>query len=362
MTFAIKQPKLRTITTIQEEKRLKEKKKAFFKIILILSLLITAAFAVMCFAEADNYTGQILDETWDLGELKNNYAAFIFMLVYFVYGGLPGMLGSLSIWTINPDAGYFEFFSDVTTSLETIGVGLGVVWVMLDLIEKAQMDQMTPEVLIRWGIKMITMVIVVTNTAALAGGVIGIANEITEMVVVTGSGSPSSAVGTLYNELKTAGFIRQTTIMLEVLIPAIALIVCFVIMLALIYSRIIEVGIRMCFMPIGVSDAFTHGINSPGMRYIKKFFAVCLQGAVLFMILFIGLQLMSGTAAPNGGGVDDVAQTGAGLFNILGAGVANAALITVFTVFGWLGDIVIMIAMIGAMLKSQQIVNDIAGV
>ena len=360
MILTMKQPKLRTITTIQEEKKLKEKKKAFLKIVLILSLLVTAAFAIMCFAEADMYTDKMLG-TWNLGELKNNYAAFIFMLVYFVYGGLPGMLASVNIWTINPDAAYFEFFSSVTTELSSVGIGLGVIWVMLDLIEKAQMDQMTPEVIIRWGIKLITMVMIVSNTSALAKGIIGAANDITQKVVKVGSGGESSAVGTLYNELKTAGFIRQTTIMLEVLIPAIAIIVCFVIMLALIYSRIIEVGIRMCFMPIGVSDAFTHGINSPGMRYIKKFFAVCLQSAVLFMILFIGLQIMAGTAAGGPSAVDGLQNAGAGIFSYFAA-PADSTLIIFFTIFGWLGDIVVMIAMIGAMLKSQQIVNDIAGV
>ena len=102
------------------------------------------------------------------------------------------------------------------------------------------------------------------------------------------------------------------------------------------FGRIIEAGIRFAFMPIGVSDAFTHGISSPGVRYIKKFFAVCLQGAVIYAIIIVGASMMGQVSS-------------GGSFGFLSH-------------FGIITQLVIAFSMIGAMLKSQSIINDVAGV
>lgn len=57
------------------------------------------------------------------------------------------------------------------------------------------------------------------------------------------------------------------------------------------FSLILEIGIRRLFMPFAIADIYGEGMRSPGMRYLKKYFAVfikiaiCLSVAVLTSIL-----------------------------------------------------------------------------
>ncbi len=50
------------------------------------------------------------------------------------------------------------------------------------------------------------------------------------------------------------------------------------------YTRLIEIYIRASFAPIALSDFFKNGFQGGGWRFLKSFFAVCLQGAVILGI------------------------------------------------------------------------------
>lgn len=53
------------------------------------------------------------------------------------------------------------------------------------------------------------------------------------------------------------------------------------------YSRIIEILIRTMFAPIALSDCFHRGLDSGGARFLKNYFAVALQGAVIYAVMAI---------------------------------------------------------------------------
>jgi len=57
------------------------------------------------------------------------------------------------------------------------------------------------------------------------------------------------------------------------------------------YSRSLEIFLRALFLPIAISDFFHHGLQGSGWRYMKAFFAVCLQGALIIAItaIFTGI-------------------------------------------------------------------------
>lgn len=334
-------PPIRTISSVEKEKKTLLYTKFFKRFALISALVLSIYFAVPAFAATvTNPQKFYLGTTeWNTELLKGNYQAFVFSLCYYVYGALPQLAGESGILTIDLTAGYMDTFQALYNSMSSIGLGLAVVWVMLDLIEKAQIDQISPETIIRWCIKMIMAILVVDNADDIAKALIAIGNE---MVNPSNMGTPEDmsnglavTIDEIFEMLKSAGFIKTTTTLLELLIPALGMIVCLLLMLVMMFGRIIEIGIRFAFMPIGVSDAFTHGISSPGMRYIKKFFAVCLQGAVLYAIIIVGSSMMG--------------QVSTGAFGFLSH-------------FGIITQLVIAFSMIGAMLKSQSIINDIAGV
>lgn len=50
------------------------------------------------------------------------------------------------------------------------------------------------------------------------------------------------------------------------------------------YTRVIEIYVRAIFYPFAISDFFHGGLQSGGWRFIKNFFAVCLQGGVILVI------------------------------------------------------------------------------
>ncbi len=341
MTISLQPSKIRTVTSIQADEKYQSYKKWMIRITCILLALIIALFTVPALAGTVLYQNETLpelgsDEGYNLGALKNDFNAFVFSLAWEVYGALPYLVSNnslLRIDTSDSPESYWSAFSTFFDAFASVGIGLAVIWVMLDVLEKLQIEQLSPEILLRIFIKLFMAIMIIANIQPIAEGIINVANEMMPEASETTHIAQAEALGTIYDSLKSMGWIKALCLLLQLLIPAIGTMICMLIMLVQMVGRLIEIGIRILFMPIGVSDAFTHGTNSPGFRYIKKFFAVCLQGAVLLAVLNIGVYFMGNKM------INDATQG-----------------------FGFISDLVIMVSMIGLMIKSQQIVNDIVGV
>lgn len=327
--------KMRTVTSIQKEQKKKEQRKSVLKFTLFLCGMFFLLFAVQAFAVAERYKNETL-AGFSLYNLDSNLCAWIFKhLVYYAYGGMfqdmkDGM-GSLLTLDTNLEI-WDQFEASYNGVSASVGVGLAVVWVMFDLVEKAQIDQMTPEVIIRWAIKLIVAIMLINNAPDIAESLIAASNKLFE-VVGDQSTVQSEALGEIYDDLVKGGFTKVLSIMIEFLFTGLVMWVCSIFMYVQIFGRLIEIGVRFMFLPIGISDAFTHGINSPGMRYIKKFFAVCLQGTVMYAVMVAGSFIMT-----------------------------NQQIQDLMGNFTFLGSIVVAITTIGLMMRSQQITNDIVGV
>lgn len=97
------------------------------------------------------------------------------------------------------------------------------------------------------------------------------------------------------------------------------------------YTRLIEIYIRACFAPIALSDFFKNGFQGGGWRFLKGFFAVCLQGAVILVIaLFFSELLTSFLTGPKPG------EDGFNLFQFFGAyfAVGCSAIMLMFRSLG----------------------------
>lgn len=55
-------------------------------------------------------------------------------------------------------------------------------------------------------------------------------------------------------------------------------------MKVLAYSTVIEIFVRIVFMPFSFGDLCTRGLDGFGFRYVKAFAAVCLKGAIMVLI------------------------------------------------------------------------------
>lgn len=109
------------------------------------------------------------------------------------------------------------------------------------------------------------------------------------------------------------------------------------------FSILIELGIRRIFMPFAVADIYGEGLRSPGMRYIKKYFAafvkimVCL--AVSYVAGALNKVLAEGVVKPTDG-------TGQTIFQVIGYVFMTIAL---------------NMTAISVMMKGGEYANDIVG-
>ena len=51
------------------------------------------------------------------------------------------------------------------------------------------------------------------------------------------------------------------------------------------WGRMIELGVRAVTAPISMADIFQDGTHSGGFRYLRKFLGVCLQAAVIMLVI-----------------------------------------------------------------------------
>jgi hypothetical protein len=108
------------------------------------------------------------------------------------------------------------------------------------------------------------------------------------------------------------------------------------------YGRFFEIVIRGGFASIGCVSMVQDGFSGHGLRYLKKYAAACLQGAVIMGALVVGGKMTSSImlGAFGGGSVTNMGQ-------LLGASFTSAIVVLTEVMF---------------CLKANSVANDIAGV
>ena len=159
-----------------------------------------------------------------------------------------------------------------------------------------------------------------------------------------------AAIGKLLGTITSPvmGTLKLSIGLIAMAIPFLVVLVVDIFCLSVFLTRGIQLAVYTVFMPIAIVDMYHHGLmGSSGMRYIKKFAAIGLQGIVLYITLVLA-QLFIGTV-------------GVELFS-------NSSFFG-FSVFGDIGKALLFIIVAVATaftsfslaLKSQQIANDIVG-
>lgn len=108
------------------------------------------------------------------------------------------------------------------------------------------------------------------------------------------------------------------------------------------FSLILEIGIRRLFMPFAIADIYGEGMRSPGMRYLKKYFAVFIKIAVCLAVAVLTSILQESS-------IDLLGQT---------EGIKNTLAQTLSMIMATLA---INFTSIGVMFKGGEYANDIVG-
>ncbi len=236
-------------------------------------------------------------------------------------GGLQDMFTTY----VNPNSSiYSEVWPAVQTlynALAIIGCSFTILFWVLSIADKLTKDRLTGHELIRSGIEIIIAFMFIVEGFNLFTGIMNFSQNIYDTVAKENpawskykreyaaffteesyGGKKVSEwtddltwdTGTLSTDCKVHGWGGMFSMFVPVvkvcLMALVAQIGCMI-GVAVMVSRVIQMGVYVVFAPLAIADLFNGVMNSPGFRYLKKFFAVCLQGATICVIMYITMAL-----------------------------------------------------------------------
>lgn len=87
------------------------------------------------------------------------------------------------------------------------------------------------------------------------------------------------------------------------LIPWLGISIIKICLQFLCYSRLFEIMIRTVIAPVALGDIFTEETNGTSFIFLKSYFAVCLQGVIIYVICLV-FSVISYDILPTTGIVD----------------------------------------------------------
>ena len=212
-----------------------------------------------------------------------------------------------------------------------VGYALVVLYLLIDIMDKITQDSFNIEVFLKAFIKAIVAVLIIANGMVILENVIEFGNRVL-LSISEGAGSSEDTVNTVLEwrtKLSDAGFLTLLGYMVCLVFDYVLLFVAQMIIWVCCISRSLELGVRAIFTPIALADVFGEGLKGPGIRYIKKFLAVCLQASIMLTLLLLYQAIINA--------------------DVSGLGTTMIKIVAAFT-------------LVGMMFKSITFANDVVGV
>lgn len=187
-------------------------------------------------------------------------------------------------------------------TMKVVGMALVILFFLIELLDEVQADNFNYEHLIKKLITLAVGLLVVANGADIFAAITNWGNSMLDVACEAVSAGNATLEDTkiIYETLNSAGgdgifsgllaVLEALAIICDNILPFLLFCVAFIIAYIVSFSRFIEILVRFAFAPIGLAPIVSGGAKSSGMRYAKKFAAVCLQGAVC--IVAIGASQM----------------------------------------------------------------------
>lgn len=213
-------------------------------------------------------------------------------------------------WAINGmtdvDISLVNCCKDMYEFMKVIGVALIFLFFLIDILDEVQADNFTIEHLIKKLITLTVAIVVMNVGAEIFEGICEFGDALIKDSKTAVAKGSMDDMQRLYEEIigvaddsgffsNVLAFIAMIGIIIENLIPYILTFVVYLLAYLVSFSRFIEILVRFAFAPIGISQLVSGGAKGPGMRYIKKFASVVLQGAVCVMA-FGSIQIIQSCA------------------------------------------------------------------
>ena len=182
----------------------------------------------------------------------------------------------------------------VSVAGKPFGIALLTTFFLMYVFDAAAKEQITVDTVIKMMIQLIASIAILSNFDAVINSILSVGESIFGLLrqqlsasqkmtpthtgeeIMTTLENNGNTTGSLYFQILFCWFIYH--------IGKIAMFFAAV-------ARLIELGWRIAFAPIGLANCFEGGTNSPAIRYLKSLFAVAISGAVLFLIFQIGTMV-----------------------------------------------------------------------
>lgn len=253
--------------------------------------------------------------------------------------------------------------NSIGDAMEPIALAIAVLFFLVSLIEFAMSDRLTIESFVKFFAKLAIAIGCISFCSELTTGIEDFGNAMSAFVVEHANLGTELNNGTLsltddvtlwedamVNSVTSAGddlsLGKGIGLMLEAMLPyalmSLVGIVVGAILIIISFSRFLEMSLRAAFMPIAIALISDDGWRGAAGRYIRKFVAICAQGALLTVLMNIlqgGIPICFGW---------EITATGINFNNI-------NLFVSITYVIGF------AIAVVSLMFKSIGIVNDVFG-
>lgn len=203
-----------------------------------------------------------------------------------------------------------QYIGDAYAALKVTGLTLMLLYFFLSIMDKVTSEQLSVEIFIRKLILLAVGIITILYGYEIFSAIIDYSNFLIQDTAVF---MDDMRAGTSLELLKKVKEVLECGnsslvqalcaigVILQYIIYFIAQLAMTVVVFVVGVSRLIEIIIRFIFAPIGLAPIVHDGMRSSGFRYIKKFAACCINGAVIVCIAYLASILPNFFTADNVG-------------------------------------------------------------
>lgn len=208
--------------------------------------------------------------------------------------------GVIDILTMNPQTKFPTAWSIMTTVYDRImvplGIGIMLIWFVCSFLEKTTHEDFTFE---KWFLefgKLVVCQYIIVHGLELLAVFMSLGMALFKQIQSLGVGSltnPDNLSHTAWHIItgkdwsENIGVLQAMGYLVIFLLPWLGSLIAQIIIKVIAYSRLFEIFLRGAMAPLAFSDFFGQGMQGSGFKFLKSFFAVAIQGIIIYVILLL---------------------------------------------------------------------------
>lgn len=174
-----------------------------------------------------------------------------------------------------------------TDIVSPVGEALIVLFFLIELIDKTTKDNFSVEHFFKLMLKVVIAKFLIENGWDILTGCINVGSNLAGAITSDPKGltSKSNVLDQYAKEIQETNTIGNLGMIIQWFLPWVFAWISKMICIVICWGRMIELGVRAVTAPISMADIFQDGTHSGGFRYLRKFLGVCLQAAVIMLVI-----------------------------------------------------------------------------